>query len=196
MNNFSKLINYLLFSGLLLSQSNESMSSTPSLIPFQLSHTSKPLLHLGGIEENKQIRFLSSLQFPLSSNLLIGGLLSPHKIESDLSIYYHIAIGYIPKWKLLKISSNMLQIGLHRDEYADGGNKRWFSFSIMDSNQFGNLNLNFCWNRLFTKNQKKDTLVISSDIKINNNVYIRPGALAYFRPEFDYSPFLLISIKL
>ena len=196
MNNFSKLFIYILFSGLLLSQSNEFMSSAPSLIPFQLSPTSKPLLHLGGIEENKQIRFLSSLQFPLSSNLLIGGLLSPHKIESDLSIYYHIAIGYIPEWKLLKISSNMLQIGLHRDKYADGENKRWFSFSIMESNQFGNLNLNFCWNRLFAKNQKKDTLVISSDIKINNNIYIRPGALAYFKPELDYSPFLLISIKL
>ena len=90
----------------------------------------------------------------------------------------------------------MLQIGLHRDKYADGENKRWFSFSIMESNQFGNLNLNFCWNRLFAKNQKKDTLVISSDIKINNNIYIRPGALAYFKPELDYSPFLLISIKL
>ena len=196
MNNFSKLLVYLLFIGFLLGQSSESISSTPSLIPFQLSPTFKPIMHIGGIEEQNQLRFLSSLQFPLSSNLIIGGLLSPHKIESDLSIYYHIAIGYISKWKILKISSNMLQIGLHRDKYSEEEDKRWFSFSIMESNQFGNLNLNFCWNRIFAKNQNKNTLVISSDIKFNDNIYIRPGALAYFKPDFKYNPFLIISIKL
>ena len=34
---------------------------------------------------------------------VIGGVLSPHKTPTKLSIYYHIAIGYIPKTKLLHI---------------------------------------------------------------------------------------------
>ena len=33
-------------------------------------------------------------------------------------------------------------------------------------------------------------------IKIFRNLYFQPGAIAFFTPEFDYSPFLLMSINL
>ena len=66
------------------------------------------MLHLGGIQGQNDLRLMSGLQFQPTKNLLIGGVLSPHKIETDLTIYYHLAIGYIPGWTFLNISSNML----------------------------------------------------------------------------------------
>ncbi len=191
-----KFIIYYILTGLIFSQSDVSMSSESSIIPFQFTLTSKPMLHLGGIQGQNNVRLMSGLQFQPTKNLLIGGVLSPHKIETDLSIYYNIVIGYIPKWKFLNISSNMFQIGMHRNRFGEDGDARWSSFSFMESAQFSNFNLNFCWNRLFTQNWDRDTVLISTDLKLSNNIYLRPGALALFTPSFDYTPFLFMSIDL
>ena len=196
MNYSLKYMIYILFFSFIYCQTNQSITSTPSIIPFQLTPISKPMLHLGGVEEENGHRIISGLQFQPTKNLIIGGVLSPRKNEEDISIYYHIALGYIPKWKLFNFSSNMLQIGMHRNRFGEEEDKRWFSFSVLESSQYGKLNLNLCWNRLFTKNQEKNTMLISTDIKINNNFYLRPGAIAYFKPDFKYFPFLFVSITL
>ena len=182
--------------GLIFSQPDISITSEPSIIPFQFSLTSTPMLHLGGIQGQNNMRLMSGLQFQPTKNLLIGGVLSPHKIETDLSIYYNIVIGYIPKWKFLNISSNMFQIGMHRNRFRENADARWYSFSFMESAQFGSFNLNLCWNRLFSKNWDRDTVLISTDLKLSNSIHLRPGALAFFTPNFDYTPFLFMSIDL
>ena len=97
-----------LFISSIYSQSDAYTASEESIIPFQFTPASKPMLHLGGMQGQYGMRLLVGLQFQPSKNLLIGSILSPHKIETDLSIYYHIAIGYIPQWKFFTISSNML----------------------------------------------------------------------------------------
>ena len=194
-----KLVKFIIFyilTGLTFSQSDVSISSEPSIIPFQFTPTSKPMLHLGGIQGKNEVRLMSGLQFQPTKNLLIGGVLSPHKIETDLSIYYHIAIGYIPQWKFLHISSNMFQIGMHRNRFGEDGDARWSSFSFMKSAQFGSFNLNLCWNHLFTQNWDRDSILISTDLKLSNSFYIRPGILAYFTPYFNYTPFLFLSMDL
>jgi len=192
-----KFIIYICISmGLMFSKSDVSSASETNIIPFQLTPTSKPKLHLGGIHEKNGMRILSGLQFQPTKNLLIGGVLSPHKIETDLSIYYHIVIGYIPKWKFLNISSNMFQIGMHRNRFSTDGDARWFSFSVMESARFGSMNLNICWNHIFSQNWDKDTVIISTDIKLNNSFYLRPGAMTSFTPYFSYTPFLFVSIVL
>ena len=43
----------------------------------------------------KQIRFLSGLQFPIAKNLLIGGVISPYKIDSELEKEFLNSFGYV-----------------------------------------------------------------------------------------------------
>ena len=154
------------------------------------------MLHLGGLQDESGIQPVSGMQINPTSNLLIGGVLSPRNNNNDLSIYYHILIGYIPEWKLLKFSSNIIQVGMHRYRFGEIEDSRWFSFSIMESTQIGNLNLNLCWNKLLTKKWERNTVLISTKIKLLKDLYLQPGAIAFFTPEFDYSPFLLMSINL
>ena len=154
------------------------------------------MIHLGGIQVQDDVRLMTGLQLQPTNNLLIGGVLSPHKFDTDLSIYYHLVIGYMPKWKFFNLSSNMFQIGMHRNRFGADGDSRWYSFSLMESARIGRLNLNTCWNRLFTQDWDSDTILISTDFKLSNNFYIRPGAMVYFTPNIDYIPFLFLSIHL
>ena len=143
---------FYLMTNLLFCQNNLSFSSESSIIQFQATSRSNPVLHLGGMQtESDGIRLMTGMQFQPTKNLLIGGVLSPHKAPTKLSIYYHIAIGYIPKTKLLHIFSSMLQIGMHSNRFDNDNDTRWFSFSIMEKARFGQLNLNFSWNHLFNE---------------------------------------------
>ena len=181
---------------LLFSISTPSIAAESSIIPFQLATDSRPMLHLGGLQDKSGIQPVSGIQLQPTSNLLLGGVLSPRINNNDLSIYYHILIGYIPKWKLLKFSSNMIQVGMHRYRFGEIGDSRWFSVSVMESAYIGNLNLSLCWNKLFTQRWERNTILISTKIKLLKDIYLQPGAVAFFTPDFDYSPFLLMSINL
>ena len=181
---------------LLFSISTPSIAAESSIIPFQLSPDSRPILHLGGLQDELGIQPVSGIQIQPTYNLLLGGVLSPRNNNNDLSIYYHILIGYIPKLKLLKFSSNIIQVGMHRYRFGEIGDSRWFSLSVMESVQISSLNLNMCWNKLFTQQWERNTVLISTKIKLIKDIYLQPGAVAFFTPVFDYSPFLLISINL
>ena len=176
--------------------SKPSLAAESSIIPFQLSLSSKPMLHLGSVQESSSIRPIGGMQIQPTANLLLGGVLSPWKIDNDLSIYYHFLVGYIPDWKFFKISSNLIQIGMHRHRFSDTGDLRWFSFSVMESAKLGNLKMNVCWNRLFTQKWERNTVFLSTDFKIFKGFYLRPGAIAKFTPSLDFSPFLFGSISL
>ncbi len=194
--NHIKFIIYVPLMGLIFSQSDVYIASELSIIPFQMTPASKPMMHLGGIQGQNGIRLMCGQQFQPTKNLLIGGVLSPYKIETDLSIYYHMVLGYIPQWKFLNIATNMFQIGMHRNRFGADGDSRWYSFSLMESARFGSVNFNTCWNRLFTQDWDSDTILISTDLKLSNNFYIKPGAMVYFTPNIDYIPFLFLSIHL
>ena len=176
--------------------SDASFAAESSIIPFQLSPSSKPMLHLGGLQDKNGINLVSGIQIQPTNNLLLGGVLSPLNYENDLSLYYHVLIGYVPNWKLLKFSTNMIQVGMHRYRFGDIGDSRWFSLSLMESARIGNLRLNLCWNKLFTHKWERNTVLISTKIKLLKDIYLQPGAVAFFTPDFDYSPFLLMSINL
>ena len=118
------------------------------------------------------------------------------QIDNDLAIYYHVLVGYIPKWKFFKISSNLIQIGMHRYRFSDSGDLRWFSFSVMESVKLGTLTMNLCWNRLFTQKWERNTVFLSTDIKLYKSFYLRPGTIVKFTPSLDLSPFLFGSISL
>ena len=192
-------INYLILilsCHFLIAGSELSLAAESSIIPFQLSPSSKPMLHLGGVQDSSGIRPISGIQIQPTANLLLGGALSPRKIDNDLSIYYHVLIGYIPKWMVFKISSNLIQIGMHRYRFSNSGDLRWFSFSMMESVKLGSLKMNLCWNRLFTQQWERNTVFLSTDIKLFKGFYLRPGAIAKFTPSLDFSPFLFGSISL
>ena len=199
MLNYKISLQSIIFSistSLLFSSSAASFAAESSIIPFQLSPNSRPILHLGGLQDELGIQPVSGIQIQPTYNLLLGGVLSPRNNNNDLSIYYHILIGYVPKWKLLKFSSNMIQVGMHRYRFGKIEDSRWFSFSIMESIQIGNLNLNLCWNKLLTKKWERNTVLISTKIKLLKDLYLQSGVIAFFTPDFDYSPFLLMSINL
>ena len=189
------IIYCFLFFNFPLAQTNNIDSSMPSLMPFQSSPNSKPIIHFGAIEENENMRFLTGLQFSPAKNLLIGGVMSPLKAQSDLSIYYHLAIGFKTEWQLLKTASNMFQIGLHRNRFENGEDKRWFSVSVTESGHFGKFNFDVCANRLVSSIKEENTLMMSTNITINDFIYLRPGMIAYL-PDFNYNSFLLISMQI
>ncbi len=174
----------------------DSFAAESSIIPFQLSPGSRPMLHLGGLQNENGVNPVSGLQIQPTSNLLLGGVLSPQKNGDDLSIYYHVLIGYIPNFKILKFSTNIIQVGMHRYRFSDDGGSRWFSFSVTEATQLGSLNLNVCWNKLFTQTWERNTVLVSTKIKLLKDMYLQPGAIAFFTPNFNYSPFLLLSIYL
>ena len=193
-----KLINYLILIlsiNFLFAGSDASLAAESSIIPFQLSPSSKPMLHLGGVQDSS-VKPISGIQIQPTDNLLLGGVLSPRKIDNDLTIYYHVLVGYIPKWKFFKISSNLIQIGMHRYRFSDSGDLRWFSFSMMESVKLGSFKMNLCWNRLFTQKWERNTVFLSADIKLYKSFYLRPGTIAKFTPSLDFSPFLFGSISL
>jgi len=189
-----------LLASFLFSSSDASIATESSIILFQLSPSSRPILHLGGLQDDSGVQPVSGIQIQPTSNLVLGGVLSPRNNNNDLSIYYHILIGYIPKWKLIKFSSNIIQVGMHRYRFGKIGDSRWFSFSVMESVHIGNLNLNLCWNKLFTQKWEKNTILISTKIKLIKDFYLQSGAVAlissFFTPDIDYSPFLIVSINL
>ena len=154
------------------------------------------MLHLGVLEDENGINPVSGIQIHPTNNLLLGGVLSPRNYENDLSLYYHVLIGYVPNWKLFKFSTNMIQVGMHRYRFGDNGETRWFSFSATEVVQVGSINLNVCWNKLLTQKWERNTILVSTNIKVFRNLYLQPGAITFFTPEFDYSPFLLLSINL
>ena len=194
-----KSINFLILIlaiNFLFAGSDASLAAESSIIPFQPLPSSKPMLHLGGVQDSSGIRPISGIQIQPTANLLLGGVFSPRKIDNDLSIYYHVLIGYIPKWKFLKISSNLIQIGMHRYRFSDSGDLRWISLSFMESVSLGSLKMNLCWNKLFTQQWERNTVFLSTDIKIFKGFYLRSGAIARFTPSFDFFPFLFGSISL
>ncbi|MBC8256499.1 MAG: hypothetical protein H8E85_04240 [Candidatus Marinimicrobia bacterium] len=186
----------IIFVNFLFSVSDATFAAESSIIPFQLAPGSKPMLHLGGLQNENGVNPVSGLQIQPTRNLLIGGVLSPRNIDNDLSLYHHILIGYIPDLKLLKFSTNIIQVGVHRYRFSEGGGSRWFSFSVTEAAQIGSFNLNVCWNKLFTQSWERNTVLVSTKIKFLKDLYLQPGAIAFFTPSFNYSPFLLVSVSL
>ena len=176
--------------------SDASFAAESSIIPFQLSPGSRPMLHLGGLQNENGVNPVSGLQIQPTSNLLLGGVLSSLNSDGDLSLYYHVLIGYVPNWKILKFSTNIIQVGMHRYRFSDDGGSRWFSFSVTETTQIGSLNLNVCLNKLFTQTWERNTVLVSTKIKLLKDMYLQPGAIAFFTPNFNYSPFMLVSINL
>ena len=176
--------------------SDASFAAESSIIPFQLSPSFRPMLHLGGLQNKIGVNSVSGLQIQPTSNLLLGGVLAPRNYDGDLSLYYHVLIGYIPNFKILKFSTNIIQVGMHRYRFSDDGGSRWFSFSVTEAAQLGSLNLNVCWNKLFTQTWERNTVLVSTKIKLLKDMYLQPGAIAFFTPNFNYSPFMLVSINL
>ena len=176
--------------------SDASFAAESSIIPFQLSPGSRPMLHLGGLQDENGVNPVSGLQIQPTGNLLLGGVLSSRNNDGDLSLYYHVLIGYTPNFKILKFSTNIIQVGMHRYRFSDDGGSRWFSFSVTEAAQLGSLNLNVCWNKLFTQTWERNTVLVSTKIKLLKDMYLQPGAIAFFTPNFNYSPFLLVSINL
>jgi len=191
------LLKYILLfittTNLLLCNSNKYLATQRTIIPFQFTYNANPIFHFGGMVQNDNQRLFSGLQIQPTSNLIIGGLISPQKSENNLSLYYQIAIGYISNFKLLNLFSNSYQLSLHRDRFSANGDLRWFSFSVVESAKVGLLKMRLCWNHLFNNKWEEKSLSLSSIIFSNKKVKLRLGSLININPDISYIPYLFIS---
>lgn len=199
MSNFHQILFSILIlalsGNLLFGISDASIAARNSIIPFQFSPASRPMLHLGVLNE-KGMDFAGGFQISPTSNLLLGGVISPQQSGDDLALYYQVLAGYKPDWEFLKISSNMILVAMHRYRFGEGGDSRWISFTVTESANFGSMSANLCWNRLFSKSWVRNTLFASTTVKLLKNIQLQPGVFAYFTPKFGYTPFLFLSIIL
>ena len=85
---------------------------------------------------------------------------------------------------------------MHRYRFHSEGDARWFNLSVMELIQMDRLNLNIAWNRFFTHQWTRNTISISTNLKLIHNINLLFGASAFFTPEFDYSPFIIINSDL
>ena len=71
---------------LLFSSSVPSIAAESSIIPFQFSPDSSHMIHLGVLQDKTGLQPVSGMQIQPTSNLLLGGVLSPRNNNNDLSI--------------------------------------------------------------------------------------------------------------
>tara|TARA_B100001029_G_C15059405_1_gene457079 strand:+ start:208 stop:795 length:588 start_codon:yes stop_codon:yes gene_type:complete len=187
----------LFFSSIIFCNQSNTYDMKSSLIPFQFLSNSKPMLYIGGIKQDRpSIDPIYAIQIQPTMNLMLGSLLSYQANNEDLSLYYNLLIGYKPKFKSFNLLPNIIQIGMHRYRFSKEFDSRWFSFSILETIKIKRIYLSLCWNKLFNKSLSEDSILISTKIKLFNNIYLQSGAITNFSPNITYSPFLLFGLNI
>tara|TARA_B110000438_G_scaffold172981_1_gene165308 strand:+ start:1288 stop:1800 length:513 start_codon:yes stop_codon:yes gene_type:complete len=164
--------------------------------PIYNLNDSKPSIFLGQHKNNSNYNSVASINIYPTENLLVGASISESKKNSDLSLYYQLIIGYIPDWKFFNISTHLIQIGTHRLRFNNEGGIRWFNLSFSESFKLNRMNINIGWNKIFTKKWERNSILVSTNLKLIDNIYIQLGSSSFFTPSYNLSPFILLNIKL
>ena len=192
-----KLIQYnilLIIFNLIYSNQEPNFATKLSLFPFQKSNNYSPVIHIGSLKNSTENQTITGLQFYPTSNLILGGILSPQINNNNLSLYYQILIGYIPKWNLTNISSNIIQIGMHYYKFHEDLNYKWISISYTESIEISFVNLSISINKLITNSWERNTIQLLSKITLFKNLFCQIGAITYFTPQFNHSQFFMLSL--
>jgi len=189
-----KIIFTIFLINVIFCKSNADIASQTNIFPIYDSINTKPTIFAGSNSKNNNAIF--AINFFPTLNLSTGGMLALAKDNNDLYLNYKAHIGYIPNWKLFNLSKNIIQIGIERHRFSKMGGFRWFNLSFIQSIKLKYININIGWNKILTKQWERNSIVVSTNIKLIDNIFFQLGSNSFFNPKLDFSPFILLSIKI
>ena len=189
------LLVIIVFFKIIFANSNQDFISNTTIIPFQKTSDTSPIIHLGIKQSDTQNHFISAIQIQPTYNLLIGGTLSPIIQPNNMSIYYNFLVGYLPNWKFFNFS-NIIQLGMHRYRFGESPDSRWFHFLISESIKFKRLNTNISLSKMFNKKWEKNLILVSTQIKLLKSIFLTIGTTILNQKNSIHSSFLSININI
>ena len=92
--------------------SDASFAAESSIIPFQIVPDSKPLIHLGGLQDGNGVNLVSGLQIQPTKNLLLGGVVpvQPPELAVYVKLYLLLSPVFCSKINLLSLYSVTLLV--------------------------------------------------------------------------------------
>ncbi len=137
-----------------------------------------------------------------SNNLYLTGLFSNltieienETIEKDRSLYHHISLGYSnPDWKIKFLTTNVIEVGVHRLRYFDDKIYRWFHTGLKTRASYKRINVGVDFTRFFYDTWATNRFTLSMSKTLNGNININGGII---HDEFNsFTPYVGVSIGL
>ena len=135
-----------------------------------------------------------------SNNLYLTGLFSNltieienETIEKDRSLYHHISLGYSnPDWKIKFLTTNVIEVGVHRLRYLDDKIYRWFHTGLKTRASYKRINVGVDFTRFFYDTWATNRFTLSMSKTLNGNININSGII---RDEYNsFTPYVGVSI--
>ena len=169
------------------------LSTTQSV--FQSLENSDIYFHLQYSQLSLTDNFSFGAQWWPSNNLYLTGLFSNSTLESDRTLYHHIALGYLnPVWKFSIFTTNIIEFGVHRLRYYIDNIDRWFHAGFKTRASYKKINFGFDFTRFFYDIWATNRYTISMSKTLNGNININVGII---QDEFNsFIPYVGVSLGL
>ena len=180
-----------LFALSLLFSSEIKLSTTQSV--FHPIENSDIYFHLQYSQLSMTDNFSYGAQWWPSNNLYLTGLFSNLVIENDPSLYHHISLGYSnPDWKINFLTTNVIEVGVHRLRYFEDKIYRWFHAGLKTRASYKKINVGVDFTRFFYKTWAANRFTLSMSKTLNGNININGGII---RDEYNsFTPYVGVSI--
>jgi hypothetical protein len=181
------------------------LSTTQSV--FHTLEKSDIYFHLQYSQLSITDNFSYGAQWWPSNNLYLTGLLSNliikivnetieienETIEKDRSLYHHISLGYSnPDWKIKFLTTNVIEVGVHRLRYFDDKIYRWFHTGLKTRASYKRINVGVDFTRFFYDTWATNRFTLSMSKTLNGNININGGII---RDEYNsFTPYVGVSI--
>ena len=164
--------------------------------PFQKNKYQNQSFYFGIQKFSSYLLPSAGLQFQPTSNLLMGCIISPQDLNSDLSIYNQTFMGYIPESNIHKLLTNIIYLGFHKDRFKDKNNYKWFSLSLLNSVTYKSIMIDVCYNKLFANSWNSENISFSSSIFFLKKYIIKTGITLVPSQTIKPSPYFSISLNI
>ena len=174
------------------------LSTTQSA--FRSIENSDIYFHLQYSQLSKTNNFSYGAQWWPSNNLYLTGLFSNltieienETIEKDRSLYHHISLGYSnPDWKIKFLTTNVIEVGVHRLRYFEDKIYRWFHAGLKTRASYKKINVGVDFTRFFYDTWATNRFTLSMSKTLNGNININSGII---RDEYNsFTPYVGVSI--
>ena len=169
------------------------LSSTNSV--FHPLEKSDIYFHLQYSQLSKTDNFSYGAQWWPSNNLYLTGLFSNLVIETDRSLYHHIALGYSnPDWKFRNFSTNVIEVAVHRLRYFNHKIYRWFHAGFKTRVSYHKFNIGFEFTRFFYNTWATNRYSMSISKTLMGNINMSGGII---QDGFNsFTPYVGVSLGL
>ncbi len=189
-----KIILTIFLINLIFCKSDVDIASQTNISSIYNYNNIKPTIYIGSNIEQENAIF--GISFFPTLNLSTVAFLAMAENNNDLNLNYKIDIGYIPNWKFLNFSENIIQFGIERHRFSKLRGVRWFNLSYIQSLKLKYFNINIGWNKILTKQWERNSILISTNIKLVDKIFFQIGSSSFFNPELNTSTYFLLNIKI